>query len=647
MWCRSLLVLVVVLGANGCVTRLVNRQFPPVDTTKVKLRAIETSREVLGTLPKADVYLNISASDLQAMVAPEVEAAVKGVSDLRLRLADQELIVEASFDHLFEDVGGNPNLDVQMTGTAILHATGSITGPVLQWTLLAPDSSRVRLTRVRVNGQSPGAEALAALLNPVLKAYLANIAGAIGTQTVRLDSPLIHELDPKALIKGSTITSVEGDVIEFSAHLNGGAVLLDADGVHVIGALSDTRFGGATRRHPFAVAKVDAPAIQTAFADYETAFRNVLSRHLVDDPASYWHGTSALVGKPFVAGLLNKALDSPDPLNAPKATAFLAVEDVRPEFGGLEIRAEQAPALNCQANAEKVDCNPGYTCELNKSCDPGWPCRSCEWYDVGCHGERLACEADKGRFKTMCEAEKAAHRGACEAQKVIERGACEVKKAAELAACNVNQSWLVSWQGAHFANVYGNAEFANVQARAVIHKATFSDDLSAFALMTTLHAHSDVRVTFDLRPVDAGYFACPLPFGGHVSFGLGVRPQTFNLAATVSGTATAGQGLRMQFGIPETKVTFATSQPPVAALLTQNPHFALACHPLADVSAALGLGNVVLKGRLPDQFIQDSYERTIPARTVEMDVEPLTVTIGQKPVTLTPLWLPRSFGFRK
>jgi hypothetical protein len=62
---------------------------------------------------------------------------------------------------------------------------------------------------------------------------------------------------------------------------------------------------------------------------------------------------------------------------------------------------------------------------------------------------------------------------------------------------------------------------------------------------------------------------------------------------------------------------------------------------------ALVPGNVILKGRLPDQIIQNTFERTIPARTIEMNVDPLAVTVGQTPLTLTPLWLPRSFGFRK
>ncbi len=643
---RGVLLLAVVLSANGCVRALVNKQFPPVNTTKAKLNAIETSRQALGALRKADVYVNISVVDLQSIVAPEVERAVKGLSNLKLHLAEQELIAEASFDHLFEDVGGNPNLDVRMIGTATLHVTGAISGQTLQWTLLAPDSSRIKLTRVKVNGKSPGSKVLAALLTAVLKTYLANIAGAIGTQTVQLDSAIVQKLDPKELIKGDAIESVEGDVIEFSAHLNGGAVLLDDAGVHAIGALSDTRFGASAMRQTPA-ASGGGISIQASFADYTTAFQNVLSQYLVDDPVSYWRGTSALIGKPFVAGLLNTAFDSPDPINAPKAKAFLKMEDFRQEFGGLEIRADQAPALNCQTNAEKVDCNPGYTCELDKSCDPGWPCRSCEWYDVGCHAERIACEADKGRFKAMCEAEKSAHRTACEAQKVIERGACEVKKAAELAACNANQAWLVAWQGAHFANVYRNAEFANVRGSAAVNKLAFTEDLSSFAVMTTIQAQSDVRTTFDLRPVDAGYFACPLPFGGRVSFGLGVRPQTFNLAATLQTTTAAGFALKMQFGIPETNVTFTTSEPPVAALLAQNPHFALACSPLAGVTVALGLGNVILKGRLPEQIIQNTFERTIPARTIEMNVDPLAVKVGQTPVTLTPLWLPRSFGFRR
>ena len=319
---RAVFMLFVVLGSSGCVRALVNKQFPPVDTTQAKLGAIETSRKALGTLQKADVYVNISAADLQTIVAPEVEHAVQGLSNLKLRLAQQELIAEASFDRLFEDIGGNPNLDVQMIGTATLHATGAIHGQTLEWTLLAPVSSRIKLKRVKVNGKSPGSKALAVLLTAVLKTYLANIAGAIGSQNVRLDSPIVQKLDPKELIKGNAIESVEGDVIEFSAHLNEGAVLLDDAGVHAIGALADTHFGASALRNA-APGITASTSLETAFADYTTAFRNVLSQHLVDDPASYWHGTAALVGKPFVSGLLNTALDSADPINAPKAKAFL------------------------------------------------------------------------------------------------------------------------------------------------------------------------------------------------------------------------------------------------------------------------------------------------------------------------------------
>jgi hypothetical protein len=619
----------------------VNKEFPPVDTLQKRLEAIESSRKGLSDIKRVDLYLNVTQSDLQDVVVPAIVAAVQGVTDAKITLRPQELIVDATFDRIFEDLGGDPQLDARIVGSARLHTTGFIVGQTLQWT---PWGSRVEISRLEIAGKKPATKTLVALLTAVLNAFLANISGAIGAQTLRLDVPLVATLDPKVLIQGSAVESVEGKPIDFSVHLGDGAVLIDADGLHTLGMLTKERV------NPTASPKAATPSItevDQAFDQYLTAFKNALGRALVDDTTAHWSRTSGLVSKPFVAGLLNSGLDSSEDVVEPKAAVAIRAPDFRQEFGGLEIRADQAPNLNCQANAEKVDCNPTGDCNLNKSCDPGWSCPSCGDLDFVCHAQRLGCEIDKGRYKTQCEAEKVTFRTECEARKVIERGACEARKAAELLGCQANQSWLNAWSGAHFANLYGNASFTNVRGVVVIEKVTFNEDLSSMSVALDVGAGSNVVVTFDLRPVDAGHLACPLPFGGQVRFDLNVQPQSFTLPASLSATTPSQTIVTLHFAIPDVEITFKTSAPPGAALITQNPHFLLACYPLAEITTALGLGNVLLKGRLPDPLIQDTFPRTLPGRTIDVVVEQIKITIGARQIALDPAWLSRSIGFQR
>jgi hypothetical protein len=77
-----------------------------------------------------------------------------------------------------------------------------------------------------------------------------------------------------------------------------------------------------------------------------------------------------------------------------------------------EIHAESAPDLKCSRLVEAIDCNPKESCDLNKSCDPGWACPDCSvrwdfWNSVVDCGARVGCEADKGRFKAQqCTADE-------------------------------------------------------------------------------------------------------------------------------------------------------------------------------------------------------------------------------------------------
>lgn len=86
------------------------------------------------------------------------------------------------------------------------------------------------------------------------------------------------------------------------------------------------------------------------------------------------------------------------------------------------------------------DCEPKRNCDATRDCsvqhdtrdcEPHWGCPDCKFYDVPCHARRVACEADKGRYKTQCEAEKAGQNKIYEANKPI----CEAQKAAEKLDC--------------------------------------------------------------------------------------------------------------------------------------------------------------------------------------------------------------------
>jgi hypothetical protein len=477
----------------------------------------------------------------------------------------------------------------------------------------------------------------------VLNEFLANISQAIGTQTVEIRASILEKVTPGEVIKGVGVEEVNGKDITFSVAFDQGAVLIDEAGVHAVVKLSEGEkkvlYADALNNKAARPTEADASAFETEYAEYRSQYRTLVAGTLADDLDSVWVRSSALLSKAYVAGLVNNAFDDPDI----EARIGLSYQQV--QFGGAEIRAEQAPNLNCPANIEKIDCNPTDDCNLNKSCDPGWGCPSCEWYQVDCHARRLGCEADKARYKGQCELEKVTFRTECEARKVIKRAACEVEKAARLKGCEANQAWLVAWQGAHFANLYGNAEFNNIKANLFLDKVAFAEDLSSLSVNTRVRAQSDVVATFDLRPVDAGYFFCQLPFGGQVRFGVVANEQPLLLSASLTSTMLQSGQLELRLESDTQTVKISTSAPPIAAMIEQNPHFVLSCSPLASIVAALGLVDMALNKGVPQNLLKQEFEREIPPQSLVLKIEPVSFTSGKQQITLTPLWLRKAIGF--
>lgn len=97
--------------------------------------------------------------------------------------------------------------------------------------------------------------------------------------------------------------------------------------------------------------------------------------------------------------------------------------------------------------------------------------------------------------------------------------------------------------GQHFANLFGNTEFNNVKANLFLDKAVFENDLSSISVNARVKAQSEAVATFDLRPVNAGYFFCPPPFGGQVRFDVSIPIQPLALSATTDWHKTRNWGI--------------------------------------------------------------------------------------------------------
>lgn len=648
---------------TGCLRAAVNKKFPPLDTAKVRLEAINQSRAALAQMPRRDLTMALDATTLQETLPDLIVASVEGVTAARITLKPQELRFTVGFDRWIKiPINPTQDLDVNVVGSAVLAATAFLDSEnkairIQPWLCVeTANNCEMHISRIQVKGKRPVHKVLVKLIEVALRSFANNINGTIKQQEVRVDTPVFATVEPATFIPADMADNIESVPILFRVVLDNGAILIDESGLHAIAKFENVTGGSPLREPPNELLSARAPSadVDREFSQYRQEFREVVESDFGSGSLAQWPVTHLFMTKLFAAGTLNysiaKALS-----NTPTDPFLLRVHKnvgyERFELEEKEIRADQAPDLNCESAFSVIDCNPTDNCNLNKNCDPGWGCPDCTirwdfWNSITDCGARLGCEADKGRFKNQCEIEKTAFRSECEARKVIARAACEADKAAKKIGCMANQTWLDSWSGALFATIKGNIEINNAGAIVTVQNVSIGPDLQQMQVRTNIAGSSEMVGTFLLTPVDAGRLACQFPVGGQVRFNVTIASQDLILQANLQSANDTQQGVALSFDIPATEFIVRTSEPPVAALLLQNPHFIIACSPLVEAAKLLGLVNVALHRALPDDLIRDTFAFATPHLTATANIPLSEVHVGTRTLPpLQPTWQQKYIGY--
>jgi hypothetical protein len=625
---RLAVFLLFVLNA-GCMKHAINKLYPPLEPTANQIKSIEDSQKQLSTLQRADLYATIKKSDLQTYVLPEIEKAIPNGKDATLNLGPQRVIVSFRFDWTGNVQGIG---DVRIAGRATVNADVTVSNQEL---VIRPSFDAIKLSTLKI--RNAVGKPTAALVNAlVIKPFLASINGAIEAQRMPLALAVVQPLKAADLLGGlPQAHAIVGSDATFTVTLDRGTAIVDERSVDILAKLGQ---GNQAIQYNTAVTpSTSSGDLSRIFNAYRTAFDLFRTDQLGQLPETYTGVTTAAIGKKYLAGLVNTTL----------AALNWSAGFVPPPFAPVtfeqEIRADQAPQLNCQASARS--CDISWSCDQTRSCDPGWNCPDCQFYDGVCHAQRAACEIDKGRYRAQCEAEKAGARAACEANKAAAKAACEVAKTAEIGACQTNQEWLNAWSGAAFGRVRGTAEIENIHGRAGIVAVSVSDDLSQLSVRGAITALADFRASFVFTPLDAGHLLCQIPWGGDVRFQVGVPPQIVQPAAAIVPLPIAGSAptapLDLTYTIPAQPVTLKTSMPPVVALLEQNPQFFITCAPVAS----LGLAGVSFSQKLREDLIKDTFDTSIGEQKGRLKVDPVRVKLGIQDLILNPWWGDKAVGF--
>lgn len=640
------LALTTLLG-TGCVRHLVNSKFPPVDTGALVSQAIVESSAALKAMPRPDALASLSASDIQQQLPELITRVEEGLSDVHITFLHQEVRIDFAFNKQFDPVINGQTIPVRLVGEGTVAATGFVDNATRTlrfrpWICANAATCRFRIGKVELLAAKVSSKLLAAALETVLREFADNINNTIGEQQFAIDQKLAADFDPKPVLPKPPFTAVDGQVVTFSRRIDTGVLLIDPHGLH----------GLVTLVAPPAAAALATGAPLPTFADLERQFRGNVSTNLGPEVDAHWGTTQVVFTKLAFSGVMNDGFSQASAGGIrPLLHGSGAVSYEKVPFTEMTVRADSAPDLRCHENAAQIDCNPTDDCNLNKSCDPGWPCPDCTirwdfWNSITDCGARVACEADKGRFKAQCEAEKGLFRTECEARKVVKRTACEAEKSARLLGCEANQTWLNDWSDHEFARINGQAEFNDVTASLTVGAVALARDMGEVIAHTRVGASSNVVATFKVDPLNAGHLFCPIGFGGQVRFGLDVVPQDLVLSAKLEKVESTPSGtLKMTMKTASVPLRFTTSQPPIAALLVQNPHVFITCSALAPIATALGLGDVILKQRPPEALMKREFDYTLGEQAFEFEIPLLKVEFGTAPLTLKPVWYPLAVGF--
>jgi hypothetical protein len=331
-------------------------------------------------------------------------------------------------------------------------------------------------------------------------------------------------------------------------------------------------------------------------------------------------------------------------------TASISIAPVVQAFNQT-IKSPPASDLKCdESNPCKSDFDTDYNREhqykvegCNSNCPPRHVCDSGDISKFLNHGQEICtdvpdvnCAVEKGK----CELRKEAARLDREAQKAtakvawsVEKAACETKKT----GCKIDQERLRAFGDKDLGNVTGNASISPRDVTVHLSRFAVSNNLDQVALDLSVGGTADIDASFIYTPLNGGHILCVAQWGGNVRASASLSSNSFSLGANLDQTQLS-KGI--VYKLNQTNVGVKIQPAPGAALLSQNPHLALAC-PLVGAAlnptVMIGLSlldtiNVPLPTpEIPVPLLGDSID-ALPgwATKVRMLSQEVVVTLNQK-----------------
>ncbi|HEX4955414.1 MAG TPA: hypothetical protein VF017_18640 [Thermoanaerobaculia bacterium] len=695
--------------------KAINVEFPPVHPVDHQLAAILAGRENLALVEEPNFYLGVAAKDVKAWLPKAVTARLDPAgghevraSDIEVELGDQEVLVTANFDAIFDGEGS------RAVGTATIHCALGIEGSAL---VLRPSATRLQLSRLRYKGTA-GADALFPLINAALEPLLANLNGAIRAQAIPLTWAEDRTLDLRKELEGqlsagepggsaaqASVVSFEAPPVHLRAALGRASVLVEPDGIHALGEivsltpeLSENTLAelrglvASAERARFTSNQLavlascpahsdDAglpPSTDGADAEFRSVCQALLPLTLLPRPTPSVSGAHARP-EALAASLsdfrssFSRAVTRVDPsaqlpakstrlvvsragletlLNDALRQVAVSAELVLPTYGGSfneVIRTEPAPDLKCTENAGPCESDFHFRPYSPRGCDS-----DCAWYDLGCHGRKLDCERLKEQERLAYEVEKAAALAAWS----LRKAACELIREAKMRGCEINQGWLEAVGNMEVGRIKGDWNVGSPQFAFRVGEVQLEDGLSALSAHLIGNGKTRAKATFRVTPFGVATLACYKEFDGAVEADVLLDNLDLRLAAGLQSVSRKGNELQFEFLTTGQKVSVALDPPPVRALLEQNAGTFLTSCPVAagTVAAIAAVGGTDPVGvrtiiDLGQSLERSTFEFDVQEQRYPVTVKPFRLHLGTAPdgrelvLELVPEWNETSLGF--
>lgn len=385
-----------------------------------------------------------------------------------------------------------------------------------------------------------------------------------------------------------------------------------------------------------------AAEVSSNYDDFKAAFLKLRSSSGLNPPDGMAESSHLSVSTRFIGETLNKVA------GLPSLGADIDYAVPPPADFFQPIHTPPAPSLNCRQNLRPCDF-PETACLSTKSCEPGWSCPSCKWYQADCHVRKGACEFDKGRYGAQCNLEKGVHNDACRASQSAKKVSCEVVKAGEIAGCETNQGWLDLMGNKHIADVAFSGIRIGAKGSFDLVRLDVAPDLSRIDIRHNTVIALNVSANIRIEPKNFGYAVCASDVNTRFSTAVKVEPRADTLSARIERVQDGKAAvLAVHVAAPPVKAKFPS--PPLFTLMAQNPQLMIVCKPLGDaaVFSQVFLRDADIPG-LSNSLTVDLGEQTMNFRVepfsspVEITASNLTVVSGR--VEFLPAWTPAAVVF--